>query len=346
MELDKKKIRRWYKEVLSGFTVAKEFELHKFDVIIKNASTKRNRTILVPLCLSDNIGEDMCIDEKMIGEEFYTIISNRQTHKIAFMANTTNSSDLLIATNPIKSELKQVKILNRDLASSYRKFSNIAMPSADQVGDKFHVIKLSMDACQFVRIEQKKKILTDKRKAHKAFKERENQRKEECKKENIKFKREKFHYKEKRLSNNETPSEALGRSRFLLFKYPHQWTKKQSTRAIELFSEFPVIDKAYRLIIDFREWYAKKNIGKCLISLERRLHKWYEDVEDSGVTEIMNFSSTVERNEESIINYFRHNGASNAMAENRNGKIKKFINLNQGARDKDFFFFRLIKYFS
>ncbi len=90
---------------------------------------------MFPLCLSDNIEEDMCIDEKMIEEEFYTIISNRQTHKLTFIANTTNSSDLLIATNPIKSEFKQVKILNQDLTSSYHKFIIIAMSSSDQVGD-------------------------------------------------------------------------------------------------------------------------------------------------------------------------------------------------------------------
>ncbi len=43
------------------------------------------------------------------------------------------------------------------------------------------------------------------------------------------------------------------------------------------------------------EWYTKRNIAKCLISLERRLNKWYEHLEDSRITEIINFRSTVER---------------------------------------------------
>ena len=89
-----------------------------------------------------------------------------------------------------------------------------------------------------------------------------------------------------------------------------------------------------------------KNIGSHELILEKELYQWYEDVEKSGITELMNFSSTVERNEKYILNYFYHNGASNAMAENRNGKIKKFINSNQGTRDRDFFFFRLKKYFT
>jgi len=82
----------------------------------------------------------------MIGEDFYTIISNRISGKLALMANTTKSSELLEASLPEIKELKNVKIINRDLAGSYRRFSDITMPNANQVGDKFHIIKLLLDA--------------------------------------------------------------------------------------------------------------------------------------------------------------------------------------------------------
>jgi hypothetical protein len=64
----------------------------------------------------------MCIDEKQIGEEFYTILTNRETGKIAFMANTTKSSELKASVVPIQEQLSQVEVINRDLAGSYRSF--------------------------------------------------------------------------------------------------------------------------------------------------------------------------------------------------------------------------------
>ena len=331
---------------MSGFLETGQESVHAHDIDYVNKKTGELKKISVPVCVPENMGADMCIDEKMIGEEFFTLISNRVSGKLAFMANTTSSYGLIEACSPIKKELKNVKIINRDLASSYRRFSNEAMPGADQVGDKFHVVKLLLDAQQAVRIGEKNKINTEKRKAHEAFKKSEKKRKEDCQKKEQKYKKQKFAYEEKILSNGETPSEILRRSRYLLYKFPDQWTDKQESRAKVLFLEFSNLKKAYNLSTHFRDWYSKKNIGKHELFLEKGLYKWYEDVEISGITELMNFSSTVERNQDYILNYFYHNGASNAKAENKNGKIKKFISSNQGTRDRDFFFFRLKKYFT
>ncbi|MCP4015687.1 MAG: transposase [Delftia sp.] len=331
---------------MSGFSEDGQTTVHQHDLEFTDKKTGEIRKISVPICVKENIGADMCIDEKMIGETFFSIISNRNTGKLAFMADTTKSSELLEASLPISEELRKVKVINRDLAGSYRLFSNLAMPDADQVGDKFHVIKLLLDAQQSVRINEKRKIDTQKRELYKVFKDKEKRRKADCLKSGEKYKKQKFEYKEKILSNSETLSEILKRSRYLLYKFPEQWTARQSARANVLFKEFPNLEKAYNLSNQFRVWYSKSNIGKHELFLEKGLYQWYEDVEMSGITDIMNFASTVERNQECILNYFYNNGASNAMAENRNGKIKKFINSNQGTRDRDFFFFRLKKYFT
>ncbi len=346
LDIPGSKIYRWYKEVLSGFFEYKQSSLHEHDIEFLDKETGELREIFVPFCISENIGKDMCIDEKQIGEDFYTIISNRKTGRIAFMANTTRSAELFQASLPLREELVAVEIINRDLAPNYRRFCDLAMPEADQVGDKFHVIKLLLDAQQAVRIGAKRKIETDKRKDYEIFKHNEKQRKEDCIKTKKTYKQKKYVSSEQMLSNNETPLEILKRSRFLLYKFPEQWTPSQKARSSVLFSEFPDLEKAYNLSIEFRNWYSKKNIGAHQLVLEKGLYQWYEDVEISGIMELMNFSSTVERNESSILNYFYHNGSSNAMAENRNGKIKKFITLNQGTRDRDFFFFRLKKYFT
>ncbi|MFV0604595.1 MAG: transposase [Niabella sp.] len=49
--------------------------------------------------------------------------------------------------------------------------------------------------------------------------------------------------------------------------------------------------------------------------------------------------------EQKIINYFIH-GYTNAKAEAMNAKIQRFIASNYGIRDRDFFFYRLARYFS
>lgn len=320
--------------------------VHEHDIKYIDKGSGEIKDIFVPICSSENIGKDMCIDEKQIGEDFYSIISNRKTGKLAFVANTTKGSELYEATLTINQQLSQIKVINRDFASCYRNFCNRVMPDTAQVGDKFHVIKLLLDAGQSVRIRLKRDIDTKKRIAFQEFKNQEKERKDACEKAREKYKKRQFVYKEKVASNGETLSELLRRSRFLLFKFPDQWTKNQRERANALFSEYPELETAYQLCCNFRSWYSKNNIGVNELTLEKGLHQWYEDVEDSGIEELMNFSSTVERNEEYICNYFYHNGATNAMAENRNGKIQKFISSNQGTRDRDFFFFRLKNYFT
>jgi transposase len=60
---------------------------------------------------------------------------------------------------------------------------------------------------------------------------------------------------------------------------------------------------------------------------------------------MLNFKAMVESNEQVITNYFNR-GDTNAIAENINGKIKKFISSNQGTRDRDFFFYRLALYYT
>jgi len=274
LNIDSKKIRRWYKDVLSGFTELGESSIHEYDIEFQDKLSGEIKNIFVPICIPENIGEDMCIDEKQIGESFFTIISNRETGKLAFMSDTTRSLELFEASEPIRKQLAQVKIINRDLAGCYRSFSNQVMPNAEQVGDKFHVVKLLLDAQQSVRIGEKRKIETAKREFHKAFKKTEKERKDTCQKKGKKYKRQKFVYKEKVLPNSETPSEILRRSRYLLYKFPEQWTQKQKARANVLFLEFPNLEKAYNLSIKFRNWYSKKNIGAHELILEKKLYQW------------------------------------------------------------------------
>ena len=338
-----KTLHHWYKDFLSNFVPKGQQQIHVNDIIVKTG--KRDSVLEVPIVCPNNIGQDMGIDEKMIGEEWYTLLTNRETGKIAFCAATTKSDYLQQAMTPVLSHIEKIKTITRDMAGSYTKLCNELMPSAIQIADKFHVISNLMEAQQAVRIRYRQKILEQRRNAFQLYKQEENQRREECERNGLKYSVKKYSYSEQRLSNGETQSELLARSHFLLYKFPHQWKHWQIIRAKVLFENFPEIEKAYRLSCQFRKWYAKENIGNHQLQIEKELFKWYEEVEDVDIDEMNNFKSLVESNEEVIMAYFIK-GQTNALAENLNGRIKKFIASNQGLRNRDFFFFRLANFYT
>ena len=57
-----------------------------------------------------------------------------------------------------------------------------------------------------------------------------------------------------------------------------------------------------------------------------------------------NFKSLAERNQGMIMNYFVKE-ETNAIAECVNSEIQRFIANNQGAKYREFFYFRLCNYF-
>ena len=317
--------------------------MHRYD----SQTTKKGveKEIRVPILKTENLGPNMAIDEKKIGEEMHTVLSNRDTGKIALLARTLRSGELSLLTTHFGSKAFEVKTVTRDLSNSYDWFCRTAFPNAEHIADKFHIIKALLDACQAIRIRYKQDKLRDKRLRHQEHKEKETKRKDQCSLEGQTYRKRKFKYKEEKTENGETPLELLARSRFLLFKYRSQWTDTQKERAPILFKLYPEIKRAYGLCCDFRKWYAKENIGKDpgLVLLE--LNQWYRQVEKEDIDEMLNFKSLVERHEGVIRNYFT-NGYTNAIAENINGKIKRFIMMNQGTRDREFFYFRLKNYFS
>jgi len=337
-------LHRWYRDVLSEYAKDKGKSVHEHD-IIKTQGNKSEHRIEVPILREENFGQKMSIDEKHIGEDICTVMSNRETGKIALLCKSIVFSEINEVFNPYAHLLNRVKSITRDFSALYEKLCTVLMPNAIQIGDKFHVIRNLMEAHQSVRIRYRQKELEKRRKAYQEFKKAEQQRLEESERIGEKFKANKFHFKEERLENGETLLEILSRSRYLLFKYPHQWTSRQSKRAKVLFNLCPEIEQAYSLSCQFRSLLSKNNIGKHFLQIDKELHQWYEDVESSDIDELLNFKSMVESNEDIIRNYFT-SGETNAVAEAINSKIQKFIYSNCGNRDKNFFFFRLANYYA
>jgi transposase len=280
------------------------------------------------------MGTHMAVDEKYINGEFYTLLTNGETGKIALMAATTKAAQLDQAMSAFADKRFAVKIFTRDLASNYDWFGREQFMNAAHVADKFHVLKNGFDALQDLRIYYRQKQLSKRREAYEAYKIK--------KKDNPSLK---FEYKEAKLENSETRRQLLSRSQYLLYKKQKQWSESQKQRAKILFNIYPDIEKAYLRICEFRAWYAKENIitnnnNKSIEIIKNQLHQWFKAVEADDISEILNFKHLVESNSGAILNYFT-TGASNAIAESNNAKIQNLLSQNKGAKNLDFFYFRL-----
>ena len=136
-----KKLHRWYKEVLSDFKQAEgNGDIGKDDLdVYQDGELTR---IPVPIVKQENLAEQMAIDEKTIDGTCYTILSNRQTSKIALMAATLKTGHLMeIITQHFDVEKRmQVKSLSRDMAENYHWLGRQTFMNSYHVIDKFHIV--------------------------------------------------------------------------------------------------------------------------------------------------------------------------------------------------------------
>ena len=342
--VDAQKLWRWYRDSISGFTDhATQEEHYQNDVEITIGRGKE--LIRVPILKPENIGKNMAIDEKMIGEDMHTILSNRDTGKIAMLVRSIRAHEIQKAIASVGDRVVVVETMTRDMSPTYARFGEEVFYNASQIADKFHIIKDLLETSQAVRVRYRQEALREKRLKYEAYKKQEALRKKQCEAEGKQYNPKRFSYKEDTLKNGDTVMEALARSRYLLFKFKSDWTLKQEKRAMALFERFPEIEKAYELACEFRNWMKKSNVGKDISVLKKDIYAWFQKVEDSAIEELLNFKSMIERNLLVVLNYFKFN-ATNAIAENINSRIQRFIMINQGTRDREFFYFRMAKYFT
>lgn len=285
---------------------------------------KDKKDRIVPILKAENFGKEMALDEKMIDEEFYTVMTNRTTGKIALLAETMRIDELSRLIDKIPQVREQVIEITLDMSPSYEKFCEQNFPGAILITDKFHVVKHIVESVQAVRTRLKQEELSALPLTTKERKEVE---------------------KETRLINGETRIEMLARSRYLLFKMQDKWTPSQQKRALLLFDTFPVLRTVYSLTQQIRTWLDKTNVGKPSWEIEKQLIAWYDEADPHNIPEVQNLIRLIGHHEEKIMNYFIK-GKTNAKAEGINSKIQRFITANYGVRDKDFFMYRLAKYYS
>jgi transposase len=325
--MNTKKLHRWYQHTLSGFSQAVEKgEIGKHNLYVKQRGVVKET--VVPILEEKNLGEQMGIDEKTISGVTYTILSNRKTSKIALMAATLKVSELMQLIKQFDIEKRmQVRSLSRDMASNYDWFGRQSFMNAYHVIDKFHVVKNIIEQLQSIRIRYRQQELARRREA--------NQNKQK--------------YIETVFSNGDTVLQLLARSRGLLFLLPDEWGEQQKQRSKILFEQYPELKTAYQLVLAIRQWF-KPPKGKTTYSVTRnrkkqQLTELLKMFVQSGIEEIKNIAFMIKKNITQILNYFIAK-ETNAKAEALNQNLQRFINVNYGARNSDFFLFRVKVHFS
>jgi len=325
--MNSKKVHRWYQYVLSGYTEALERgEIGRDDLTIReNGKTKE---IPVPILEPKNLGKQMAVDEKTIDGITYTIISNRQTGKIALMAATLKTSHLMKLMSKFEIEKRmQVKSLSRDMAANYDWLGRQAFMNAYHVVDKFHVIKSLMEFLQAIRIGYRQQEFALRRQAA----------------------QNKTPYIETNFSNGDTVLQLLARSRGLLFSTPDKWTDQQKQRAHILFERYPKIKTAYYLILKIRKWFSPPKGAKTYQvtrdKKQQQLKELIKELLKSDIYEMKNAAFLLKKHMGTILHYFIAK-ETNAKAEALNQNLQRFINVNYGARNTDFFLFRVKTHFA
>lgn len=260
--------------------------------------------------------------------ELYTYLTNKNGRgkkgTLVACVKGVKSEDLITAVERIPLEKrKQVKEVTLDMANNMNLTARTCFPNAKIVTDRFHVVKLVMEALQHVRVQYRWEAI-----------ENENKAIAVSKKEGKK-------HKPIVLSNGDTKKQLLARSRYSIAKKKNDWTENQKQRAQILFKLYPSIEKAYKHTLEFRSIYEEK----CKIKAKQRFEYWFEDTEKLGVKNFNTAVNSIKYHFETILNFF-DNRNTNANAESFNAKIKLFRANQRGVRDIQFFLFRLEKLFA
>jgi len=307
----------WYKHFLSDyFPDIKQGRwcAHEIELVDKKSGELKKKPLYV--FKPENIGSNMSIDDKAIGHDGFTVLSNNDTGKIALMVETTTASGVEQAMEKFGEDLHKIKNVSMDMSSTYALVFNDLIPRAVQVIDKFHVIKYVYQCVCDVRSRIVKELQQQLSKGKK--------RSEEDKKLLAQIER-------------------LRRVSHAITQSPDKWNDEMQETINQLFEEHQELKTAYQISQNFKHWYDYQNRFIPLDKITQNLHNWYKEA--IQISEFECVIKMIRKHESEIINFFR-NGMTNAKAERLNGKIQRFVSANYGIKDKDFFLYRTANYFS
>lgn len=282
------------------------------------------------LIYPDNITSQLSIDEVSLSKgELYTFVTNKNAGMknirsiVAVINGTTAKTIEEVLTKINLTTRSQVEEVSMDMARNMGLAIKHTFPNCSMVIDRFHVVRLVMDAMQHLRIKLRWEAIAEENTLIKQSKEKQEK------------------YYPEIFSNGDTLKELLARSRYLFYKSEADWTFNQERRAAILFEKYPLLKQAYKLTLQFRAIY--KNTSKTLA--QKQFHDWKEKVLELKIEEFNTVVNSIEYHLENILNFF-DNRSTNANAESFNSKIKGFRANLRGVTDVKFFLFRLGKLFA
>lgn len=308
-----KKLQKHYKHKVSGY---KQWE----------QLSHADEYLIFP----ENITENISIDEVSLSKgELYTIVTNKNTKSqnkksVIAIINGTEAKTIqgVLEKIPIKKR-NAVKEITMDMAPNMALAARNSFANSNQVIDRFHVVRLVMDAMQHIRTNLRWKAMDDE---NAAIKKAKNEGKK---------------YQAEVLSNGDTLKELLVRSKYLLYKFEDEWTPNQTKRAAILFQKYPLLMQAYKLTESFRTIYKLAHREDAIV----KFNEWKQKVGELKIDEFSTVVNSIEHHLENILNFF-NNRNTNANAESFNSKIKNFRANLRGVTDVKFFLFRLHKLFA
>jgi transposase len=281
------------------------------------------------LIYPENLGEEISIDEVSLSKgELYTFVTNKKgkgkKKTLVAVIKGTKSQDIISVLQRMPLEKRElVKEITLDMAANMQLASRLCFPQADLVTDRFHVVKLILEALQHLRIKYRWEEI-----------EKENQAIKIAKEKQLKYVPFKF-------NNEDTPKQLLARCRYILAKKPNQWTESQQIRAKLLFENYPLLHKAYKHTLQFRNIYEETNTDIA----KQKFTNWIEKTKELNMTVFNTAANSINYHLETILNFFK-NRNTNANAESFNAKIKLFRANQRGVVDVKFFLFRMEKLFA
>lgn len=306
------KLRRWYKEKLSG---------------MDNWNQREHCTswLLYP----KNFTAWMTIDELSLSDgEMVTVLTNRTTSSVkgrlaAVIAGTSSAEITAVLDKLPPSARRKVKEITMDLAGNMAKAMRDQFPNATQVIDRFHVVRMVQDALQHLRIQHRWIAI-----------EQENKDVELAKQQGKSPLAEMF-------ENGDSLKQLLARSRGLLYKLPNDWSASQQVRARILFERFPDIKSAYLHCVRFRKLYELKGHQDVKLAFM----DWIVQGMDQLTQQFNVTMRTILQNLDRILAFF-DNRSTNGPAESFNAQIKSLRLFQRGVNDKEMFLFRLEKLYT
>jgi len=151
----------WYKNTLSDYKEdikSGKWVKDKID-IIDNDTGEIIKQKPVYIANSDNIGSDMTIDDKQIGKDTFTIMTNHKTSKIALLVETIKGNELKESIKYLGDKINQIKNISSDMSPTYLKLCEEMFPDSTIIIDKFHVVKHVLEVLQSIRLKIKNQLL-------------------------------------------------------------------------------------------------------------------------------------------------------------------------------------------